>query len=129
MIRIKSQYAKILNLFTLEYAPEELGGVVGFNNDEAKCLESGYLPVKFSSDTEGWKTYEVVGGVIVESTFIPEYTVYKNRVIELIRERYTEADEAAILRKKLAGMDLKSFDAYNSFCEECKIKAKLEQLL
>lgn len=64
---------------------------------------------------------------------------YKARVVELIREKYSADDEAAILRKYLAvhsqpqpfsdaKMDeiVMEFDAYNAFAEECKSKAKAE---
>lgn len=64
---------------------------------------------------------------------------YKERVVELIRQKYSADDEAAIIRKYLAlqsqpqpfndaKMDeiVMEFDAYNAFAEECKERAKEE---
>lgn len=47
---------------------------------------------------------------------------YESIVHALIRDRYTSSEEFAILRQR----DQKNieFDAYNSYCEDCKIKAK-----
>ena len=47
---------------------------------------------------------------------------YEDIVVELIRQKYTINDELAILRQK----DTKAseFLFYNSFCEECKLRAK-----
>lgn len=48
-------------------------------------------------------------------------------VIKLIRQKYSQNEENAILRKKLAGIDTKDeFTAYNEYVEECKAKVKKE---
>lgn len=47
---------------------------------------------------------------------------YGNRVTELIRERYTISDELAILRQRDAKPE--EFEAYNTYAEECKKRAK-----
>lgn len=49
---------------------------------------------------------------------------YENRVVALIREKYSANEENAILRKKLAGIDNGEFAVYNAYVEECKVKAK-----
>lgn len=50
--------------------------------------------------------------------------LYSDRIVELIRERYTLNQELAISRQR----DTKEeeFKAYFEFCEECKKKAKQE---
>lgn len=50
---------------------------------------------------------------------------YEQRVEALIRERYTVSDELAILRQR----DTKpaEFEAYDAFCEACKLRAKEER--
>ena len=50
------------------------------------------------------------------------YKRYKNLVRILIREKYDEDDEFAILRQKDEKPD--EFLAYNAYAEECKAKAK-----
>ena len=54
--------------------------------------------------------------------------IYRERVVELIREKYSADDEISILRKKLAGVDENTFLEYNLYCENCKKQAKLEQI-
>ena len=54
-----------------------------------------------------------------------EYPTYDNIVVELVRLQYSINDEAAIIRKKLAGIDIDNeFDNYNSYVEYCKLLAK-----
>lgn len=48
---------------------------------------------------------------------------YGERVNALIRERYTLSEELAILRQRDTKPD--EFTQYNTYCEECKTKAKL----
>lgn len=47
---------------------------------------------------------------------------YDAEIVTLIRERYSENDELAILRQR----DVKpaEFAQYNAYCEECKAKIK-----
>lgn len=52
--------------------------------------------------------------------------VYVRLLIERIRERYSESDEFAILRKKLSGTNLEEFDEYNAYVERCKAELKDE---
>lgn len=49
---------------------------------------------------------------------------YKQRIITLIRARYDQDDETAILRQRDTKPD--EFAEYNAFVEECKSKARAE---
>ena len=50
--------------------------------------------------------------------------LYANLVSKLIRERYSVDDEMAILRQKETKPE--EWKEYNSYCEECKARAKAE---
>ena len=50
--------------------------------------------------------------------------LYPNLVSRLIRERYSVDDEMAILRQKETKPE--EWKEYNSYCEDCKAKAKEE---
>lgn len=50
--------------------------------------------------------------------------LYHQKVVELLRERYTVNEELSILRQRDAKAE--EFSAYNAFVEECKTKAKAE---
>ena len=50
--------------------------------------------------------------------------LYANLVSKLIRERYSVDDEMAILRQKETKPE--EWKEYNSYCEDCKAKAKEE---
>jgi hypothetical protein len=69
---------------------------------------------------DGWVKYEPQ---------IPEIEVdkeeqYKNRIVELIREKYSIDDELSIQRQR--DSKIGEFNAYNSFVEECKVTARRE---
>ena len=55
---------------------------------------------------------------------IPKDKLYSSLVSKLIRERYSVDDEMAILRQKETKPE--EWETYNTFCEECKAKAKEE---
>ena len=73
-------------------------------------------------DLENWEE------VSIED--IPPYTQveYKEEIIKLIRERYDQDDEFAILRKIAQSPTneryINEYNEYNSFVEGCKTKAK-----
>ena len=50
--------------------------------------------------------------------------LYPNLVSRLIRERYSIDDEMAILRQRDTKPE--EYEAYNTFCEECKAIARKE---
>ena len=53
--------------------------------------------------------------------------LYSQMVIERVRKRYSQNEENAILRKKLANLDYKNeFEAYNTYVEICKQEVKKE---
>ena len=65
----------------------------------------------------GWEEYTP------EETASEEYVpTYEERVVELIRERYSIDDEIAILRQKDTKQD--EYQAWYDFCEACKAQAK-----
>ena len=65
----------------------------------------------------GWEEYTP------EETASEEYVpTYEERVVELIRERYSIDDEIAILRQKDTKQD--EYQAWYDYCEECKAQAK-----
>lgn len=47
---------------------------------------------------------------------------YEQKVSCLIREKYTQDEEFAILRQRDTKPD--EFNAYNEYCEQCKTKVK-----
>ena len=56
---------------------------------------------------------------------LKELPTYDNIVVELVRLQYSINDESAIIRKKLAGIDIDNeFDNYNSYVEYCKLLTK-----
>lgn len=69
----------------------------------------------------GWQPYTPPTPSQPEIT--PEQ-MYKDRVIELVREKYSVDDELAILRQRETKVE--EFNAYNAFVEECKMTARRE---
>lgn len=47
---------------------------------------------------------------------------YEQKVVDLIREKYSIDDELAILRQR--DTKVNEFNEYNEFVESCKLKAK-----
>ena len=68
---------------------------------------------------DGWQEYV---SAPVES-YVP---TYEERVEQLIRERYSLNQELAIQRQRETKPG--EFEEYFAYCEECKTKAKEEQL-
>lgn len=68
----------------------------------------------------GWTPYTPP---VVQDT--PDYErLYEQRVVELIRELYSEDDEFAILRQRDTKPD--EFQIYFDYCEQCKEQARRE---
>lgn len=108
---IDVEYINVLDEFgNVQYDPHYV---------ETVC-PSGFILPKW--DGVEW----VEGGVKPELTVEQKEVAYHERVVELIRERYSANDEIAIIRKKLAGLDEVEFDGFNLFVEECKDLARLE---
>lgn len=68
---------------------------------------------------DGWQEY-------VPAPVEPYKPTYEERVEQLIRERYSLNQELAIQRQRDTKVD--EFNAYYEYCEECKTKAKEEEL-
>lgn len=68
----------------------------------------------------------IAAGYEVREVEVPEPTpyvpTYEEKVVQLIRERYTMDDEFALLRQRDSKAD--EFAVYDAYCEECKRKAK-----
>ena len=69
--------------------------------------------------SDGWQEY-------IPAPVEPYKPTYEERVEELIRERYSLNQELAIQRQRDTKVD--EFNAYYEYCEECKTKAKEEEL-
>lgn len=67
----------------------------------------------------GWQVY-------LPAPVEPYVPTYEERVEQLIRERYSLNQELAIQRQRETKVD--EFNAYFEYCEECKTKAKEEEL-
>ena len=103
---MNKQYVRTVNGVT-EYFREPLiaDGKQIFNPSEEMILAAG------------WEEYTP------EETASEEYVPsYEERVVELIRERYSIDDEIAILRQKDTKQD--EYQAWYDFCESCKAQAK-----
>lgn len=125
---LKKQFVKIIDRITVEPAPHSLGGIVGFDNNEKLCNDNGYYFLRLSQQSGTTAVYERIDNAIVQSWVTIDTEAYAVRVVELIREKYSENEELAILRKGLAGIDGKSFKEYNEYCEMCKKVAKTEMI-
>lgn len=68
---------------------------------------------------DGWQVY---------TPPVPEKTsneeLYRQRIVELIRERYSMDDEIAILRQR--DSKIAEFNEYDAFAESCKVTARIE---
>lgn len=98
------QYKKTINGAT-EFFREPLiaDGKQVFNPSEEMIL------------AQGWEEYTPEPSEEYEPT-------YEEKVVNLIRERYSIDDEIAILRQKDTKQD--EYQAWYDFCEECKARAK-----
>lgn len=68
----------------------------------------------------------IAAGYEIKVVEIPEPTpyipTYEERVVQLIREKYSMDDELAILRQRDSKPE--EFSEYNNYCEKCKLIAK-----
>lgn len=90
-------------------------GIVKLQNKISIVIDNDRIfnPTKEMLLDNGWQIYEppVVASVSLE-------TQYKERIIELIREKYSGDDEFAILRQRDTKPE--EFNEYNEYVEECK---------
>ena len=70
---------------------------------------------------DGWKVYTPPVRESVEATIEEQY---KNRIVELIREKYSIDDELSIQRQRYTKVE--EFEEYNAYAESCKQQAREE---
>ena len=80
-----------------------------------------YNPNEESILEDGWVVYNPPAPTPIEPT---QEDQYKQRVIDLIRERYSVDDELAILRQRDSKVE--EFNEYNAFVESVKVIAHNE---
>lgn len=80
-----------------------------------------YAPHEEDILAEGWVEYTPPTPEPIEPTHDERY---KSRIVELIRERYTQDDEIALLRQRDGKPE--EFAEYNAFVEQCKAQARTE---
>ena len=68
---------------------------------------------------DGWQEY-------IPAPVEPYVLTYEERVEQLIREKYSINQELAIQRQRETKVD--EFNAYYAYCEECKQRAKIEDI-
>lgn len=98
------QYKRTIEGVT-EYFREPLiaGGKQIYNPSEEQIL------------AQGWEEYTPEPSEEYQPT-------YEERVVELIRQRYSIDDEIAILRQKETKAD--EYATWYAYCEQCKAEAK-----
>lgn len=69
----------------------------------------------------GWEVYTPS---VRESVEVPIEEQYKNRIVELIRDKYSVDDELSIQRQRYTKVE--EFEEYDAFVEECKATARRE---
>lgn len=92
----------------LNYINTNIMGVIEIDSKTAKITERGYTE-------EELLQAERINSILQE---IP----YEQKVVDLIREKYTIDEELAIHRQKETKPN--EFEIYFNYCEECKLKAK-----
>lgn len=87
---------------------------------------------------DGWREYIAPEPEVTDEDFVEEgieqpveeevvetpKKTYEQRVVELIRLRYSVDDELAILRQR--DTKTEEFEEYNAYCENCKTIARVE---
>lgn len=102
--------------------------------EKSKTTKNGYHDIFWVVDTprvkpqEAWDEYEDIQVYVPyteEELAKIKQEKYENKVVELIRKRYSLNQELAILRQR----DTKTseFEEYNAYAEECKNVAKSEE--
>lgn len=98
----------------------------GYFKDGKEVARPNSLVVDNATITPPTDEQLINAGYEIREIEIPEpqpyVPTYEEKVVMLIRERYTIDDEFALLRQR----DIKAeeFAAYNSYCEYCKRQAK-----
>lgn len=105
----------------------------GVYYEVVKEFQNGGMTVEEIEETPGVPKQEAYDEYEEIFVFVP-YTdeeleqqnsdKYENRVVELLREKYSLNQELAILRQRDAKTE--EYAAYNEYAEACKTKAKIE---
>lgn len=95
----------------------------GFLNLKSPCLEEGYEEITEEEFNELTKPKVYTPSTEEELAEIKQQN-YENRVVELLRVKYSLNQELAILRQRDDKPE--EFAAYNAYAEECKATAKAE---
>ncbi len=88
---------------------------------DIEIVKDGYRTFNPSHEQiidDGWEVYTPP---IVEA---PIEEQYKNRIVELIREKYSIDDELSIQRQRYTKVE--EFEEYNAYAESCKQQAREE---
>ena len=101
-----------------EITQEEIDELIADGFAEIE-LDDKYIDCTFL-DFDNWETFNVEKYNSRHAK--QEQDDYAERVVELIRQKYTINDELAILRQRDTKPE--EFAEYNAFVEECKRKAK-----
>jgi hypothetical protein len=125
---LKKPFVKIIDKITIETAPSTYDNISGFDNNESLCNANGYYFLKFTQQTANTAVYELIGNEVIQSWVDIDTELYSQSVVAKIRERYSENEELAILRKAYAGIDKAKFNEYNAYCETCKKEVKLQMI-
>ena len=100
------QYIKTIDdVVTFYQEPLIVGNKAIYNASEEQILAQGW--VEYVPEEEPSEEYQ---------------PTYEEKVVELIRERYTIDDEIAILRQKDIKQD--EYQEWYDYCEQCKQQAK-----
>lgn len=69
--------------------------------------------------------FDQVGKAFIKRVTFTTYSdlPYEDLVHKLVREKYSESEEFAILRKAIRG-NKAEYNTYNDYVEECKVRAK-----
>ena len=127
-------FVKLINEKVITPAPKNIfiGDSIIVNPTAEQYAQVGYYELieQEKPKIDKWYhinyEYELKNNQIVKKYFAEkdEEPIYSELVKKYIREEYSIEDEIAILRQKENSEGKKSdFDNYNSFCENCKIKA------
>lgn len=88
---------------------------------DIEIVKDGYRTFNPSHEQiidDGWEVYTPP---IVEAHIEEQY---KNRIVELIREKYSIDDELSIQRQRYTKVE--EFEEYNAYAESCKQQAREE---
>lgn len=66
----------------------------------------------------------ITGLPALQGMEIDTQTLYEERVVELIRQKYTLSQELAILRQQTTKPE--EYQEYFTYCEQCKAQAKIQ---